>query len=147
MINKKEQFLFVVKCSVAFFAAAMLGSFIVCLAKGMESLPIIAIKQWFIMDSFVFVGMLFGATDIIIKIRSIAIRALIVAVVLYAGMLLIMSQLVWNPFESGIKFAATTFLFACAAVAVTMVFVIWQKCQTKKYSQMLEKFKQNNSIE
>ena len=88
--------------------------------SGRDSFPVMLIGQWLVMDAFLFVGLTFGATDLIIKTKSMATRA-----TLYIATMILLSKMVWNPFESGIKFFGTTFLYNC--------------CVTKKgYSNCLE---------
>lgn len=139
--TKKDQLYFVLHTCVTFFALAIVCSFIYCLAVKANYFPIILIGQWLVLDAFLFVGLLFGATDIIVKIKSIALKTFITSFILYIAAMIILSNMVWNPFESFIKFFATTFLFACAAFIVANIYIIWQKHESKKYTKLIEEFK------
>lgn len=145
--TKKDQLLFVINSCTAFFAAAVACSYIYYSVVSASTFPVILIGQWLVLDAFLFAGLLFGATDIIVKIRSTFLKGFLTSVILYIAAMIIMSKMVWNPFESFIKFFGITFLYACAAFVVINIYVLWQNHESKKYAKLIEQFKsaQNNT--
>lgn len=144
MVNKKEQFMFVTGICAALFCMAILGSFVYYLLLGKTQMPMLLIKQWIALDFFVFIGLLLGGTDLVINTRKSIVRMLIVSGVLYLVGMFLLSKLVWNPFESIIKFFGTTFLYVLVVFIFYQVYQIWKKTKSKKYMQMVEALKTNH---
>ena len=80
--NKKEQLLFVTRICEILFCVAIIGSMVYYLLNGQTAMPLLLIKQWIALDAFVFIGLLLGATDVVVRTRKSLVRTLIVAVVL-----------------------------------------------------------------
>ena len=139
--TKKDQLLFVINSCTAFFAVAVVCSYIYYSIAAVSTFPVVLIGQWLVLDAFLFLGLLFGATDIIVKSKSTFLRGFLTSVVLYIAAMIILSKMVWNPFESFIKFFGTTFLFACAAFVVINIYILWQKHESKRYAKLIEQFK------
>ena len=139
--TKKDQLLFVIHSCTAFFAAAVVCSYIYYSVAAANTFPVILIGQWLILDAFLFVGLLLGATDIIVQIKSTFLKGFLTSVILYIAAMIILSRMVWNPFESFIKFFGTTFLYACAAFVVLNIYILWQKHESKRYAKLIEQFK------
>ena len=141
MEMKKEQLLFVIKICTLFFATAILGSYLFYKMNGIAEMPLILVEQWLVLDAFLFVGLLLGSTDVVIKTKSTVARSIIVSIILYVAGMVILSNLKWNPFENSVKFWGTTFLFVCISFVVSSIYVMWQKAQSDKYKNLLEEFK------
>ena len=145
MTNKKEEFMFVSRICIILFSIAIIGSMMYYQLNGKAEMPLLLIKQWIALDFFVFIGLLLGGTDIIVRIRSGIVRTLIVSGVGYLVGMFLLSKLMWNPFEDMIKFSGTTFLYVVVVFIFYQSYQIWKKSRSKAYMKMIEDFKVNHS--
>lgn len=142
--DKKEQLLFVTRVCEILFCVAIMGSMVYCLLNGKTAMPLLLIKQWIALDAFVFIGLLLGATDVVVRTRNSKVRTLIVAVVLYLVGMLLLSKLIWNPFGNIVKFFGTTFLYVLVVFVFYQIYQIWKKSSSKAYMKMLENLISNH---
>ena len=142
--NKKEQLLFVTRIYEILFCVAIIGSMVYYLLNGQTAMPLLLIKQWIALDAFVFIGLLLGATDVVVRTRKSLVRTLIVAVVLYLVGILLLSKLIWNPFGNTIKFFGTTFLYILVVFVFYQIYQMWKKSSSKAYMKLVENLKSSH---
>lgn len=142
MFNKKDQLLFVAKFCIICFALAIVAAYIYCVGTSKEMFRVEFIGQLLLMDAFMFVGGLFGLTDIVIRFRSAKTQVLFIAIILYALSLYLLTFVPFNPLTSIIKLVAYTFLFGCISLFVAESFTIWQKKRSDYYMKIIEQIQQ-----
>ncbi|WOC31655.1 MULTISPECIES: preprotein translocase subunit YajC [Caproicibacterium] len=146
MGNKKDQFFFILKICITFFAIAMIGAYIYCIVMSKQMFRTEFIGQLLLIDAFLFFGGILGVTDIVIPIHSSKIRIAIVGASLYGLSLYLLSFVSFNPLRDVAKFFAFTFLFVLIVAFVVIIFSTWQKKQSQKYMNCINQFQKEHDI-
>lgn len=147
MNSKKEEFFTMLHLATVFFAVFMVAAYLFSVITNKEFIRAEFIGQALLITVFLFLGGLFGLTDIVLHIRSNKIRIAISGIVFYVISLLLLHFVRFNPLGNIAMFFAYTFLFTLAVLGVAVLFAAIQQKQSEKYMKCIKEFQDRNSAQ